>query len=83
MTTTTTTTTTTRTRERWIVARCEVPPLWLVDTCGGGTWSPDEDRAVEFLTERDAVEAVLAADLFAGADRGVTWDAIHVLISRS
>jgi hypothetical protein len=36
---------------------------WLADTCGGGTWTRDELRAVTFATAQDAVDALAAAEI--------------------
>ncbi len=49
---------------------------WLMDTCAGGTWTFDVDKAVWFDSTNEAYEALHAADMI--ASRGAI-DSIRVL----
>jgi hypothetical protein len=60
----------------YVVIALTVPTRYLVDTCAGGTWSEVEADAVCFHSRPEAIEAVLAAELYAGAELGELWDVI-------
>lgn len=50
---------------RWF-AVCTTDPdltLWLVDTCAGGQWSTDFDRAVWWRTELEARAELEACEI--------------------
>lgn len=60
----------------YVVIALTVPTRYLVDTCAGGTWSEDESDAVWFGDRREAIDAVIASDIYSGAELGELWDVI-------